>query len=77
MGTRVKKKMRQFRGDESGAITADYVVLAGAIVALGLAAANAVRLGTFSGADDVSDAVKTSGCVVTGESGTTDLTNCN
>ncbi len=73
----MREGMRRFRCDESGAITADYLVLAGAIIALGLAAANAVRMGTFSSSDKISETVKSSGCVVTGDSGTTDLTNCN
>ena len=67
----------RFAADESGAITADYVVLAGAIIALGLSAINAIRLGTFDGGNDISDAVRSTGCVTTGDSGTTDLTNCN
>lgn len=70
-------KIRQFNGDESGAITADYVVLAGAIIALGLSAVNAIRMGTFEGSKNISDAVKSTGCVITGASGTTDLSNCN
>ncbi len=70
-------KIRRFKGDESGAITADYVVLAGAIIALGLSAINAIRMGTFEGSRSINDAVKNTGCVTTGESGTTDLSNCN
>jgi len=51
-------KIRRLKDDESGAITADYVVLAGAIIALGLSAVNAIRLGTFEGSKNISDAVK-------------------
>lgn len=69
--------MRRFKGDESGAITADYVVLAGAIIALGLSAANAIRLGAFDGGNNISDAVRSTGCVTTSDNGSTDLTNCN
>jgi len=73
----MSSRIRRFKGDESGAITADYVVLAGAIIALGLSAINAIRLGAFDGSNDISDAVRSQGCVTTGSSGTTDLTNCN
>jgi len=47
-------KLAKFKADETGAITADYVVLAGAIIALGLSAANAIRLGTFESNGDSS-----------------------
>jgi len=70
-------KIRRLKDDESGAITADYVVLAGAIIALGLSAVNAIRLGTFEGSKNISDAVKSTRCVTTGDGGTTDLSNCN
>lgn len=69
--------MRRFCADESGAITTDYVVLAGAIIALGLSAVNAIRLGTFEGATDISDTIQEQGCVTTGQGGTTDLSACN
>ncbi len=70
-------RLRRFSGDESGAVTADYVMLAGAILALGLSAVNAIRMGTFEGSKNISEAVRTQGCVVTGATGTTDLTNCD
>ncbi len=70
-------KIWRFVVDKCGAITADYVVLAGAIIALGLAATNAIQMGTFEASNEISEAVKSTGCVVTGDSGTTDLTNCN
>ena len=70
-------KLAKFKADETGAITADYVVLAGAIIALGLSAANAIRLGTFETSKGISDILQSQGCVTTGQAGTTDLTNCN
>ncbi len=70
-------KIRRFKGDETGAITADYVVLAGAIIALGLSAMNAIRMGTFEGGQNISDAIQSTGCVTTGDGGTTDLSRCN
>ena len=70
-------RVNRYKADESGAVTADYVVLAGAIIALGLSAVNAIRLGTFEGASDISDRINSSGCVTTGSSGTTDLSACN
>jgi len=73
----MRGKIRRFKGDESGAITADYVVLAGAIIALGLSAMNAIRMGTFESSQNISEAVGKAGCVTTGASGTTDLTQCN
>jgi len=69
--------LRKFVSDESGAITTDYVVLAGAIIALGLSAVNAIRLGTFEGAADISNQIQNQGCVTTGQGGTTDLSACN
>ena len=67
----------RFAADESGAVTADYVVLAGALIALGLSAMNAIRLGTFDGATQINNHIESSGCVITGAGGTTDLSNCN
>ena len=71
-------KVSRFKADESGAITADYVVLAGAIIALALSAVNAVRLGTFDGMLDIVAAVESAsdGCVKTTEGGGTDLSAC-
>ena len=73
----MKKRSHCFSKDEAGAITADYVVLAGAIIALGLAAMNAIRMGTFDASNEISDAVRSTACVTTDDGGTTDLTNCN
>lgn len=73
------KKMARFRADETGAITADYVVLAGAIIALVLSAMNAIRMGTFDGMLDIVAAVESSsdGCVKTTDGGGTDLSACD
>lgn len=74
------KNVDRFRSDESGAITADYVVLAGAVIALALSAVNAVRLGTFDGMLDIVAAVESSadgGCVQTTDAGGTDLSACD
>ena len=66
----------RFRADRSGAITADYIVLTGAIIALVLTTMNAISQGTFDGIADIADHIKPDGCVVTG-GGTTDLSACN
>ncbi len=73
----MKRRSHRFSKDESGAVTADYVILAGAIIALGLAAMNAIRMGTFDTGKEISDAVRSTSCVTTSDAGTTDLTNCN
>lgn len=73
MTTRVKR----FRADESGAITADYVVLAGAVIALALTTMSAIGSGAFDGIRDITDHVENAGCVQTGAGGTTDLSACN
>lgn len=70
----MKHKAHNFVTDDTGAVSTDFVVLAGALLALGLATANAVRLGTFDGGDDINNHLK--GCVTTG-GGTTDLSRCN
>ena len=67
---------RKFRTDTSGAITVDYIVLAGAVIGLALTTINAVSQGTFDGITDIMEEVKPDGCVTTG-GGTTDLSNCN
>ena len=40
------KLFKNFRADESGAVTVDWVVLTAAVVGLGLAALAAIRSGT-------------------------------
>lgn len=67
----------RFKRDESGAVTTDFIVLVGAVVMLGLATANAVRLGAFSGGADIKNGIDGAGCVTMGAGGTTDLTRCN
>ncbi len=48
--------IENFRNDESGAVTVDWVVLTAAIVGLGIAVVASVRSGTTS----VADAIDTS-----------------
>ena len=45
---------RNFRNDESGAVTVDWVVLTAAIVGLGIAVLTSVSGGTTSLADSIS-----------------------
>lgn len=67
-------KLRCFKKDQSGAITADYVVLVGALLALSLSVVNAVKMGTFDGMMGILVAVETAsdtGCVQTNNRTTT------
>ena len=50
---------RNFRKDESGAVTVDWVVLTAAIVGLGIAVLTSVSGGTTSLADSVSGKLAT------------------
>jgi len=71
-------QMRRLAADDTGAVTVDYVVLAGAVVALGVVTAGAIQSGAFAAITDAMKLVsEEQGCVQTGEEGTTDLTNCN
>ena len=45
--------IKNFRNDEDGAVTVDWVVLTAAIVALGLVVGNAVSTGATELAEDV------------------------
>lgn len=72
----MRKFAKAFRADRSGAITVDYIVLAAAVVGLGLTTASAVGSGAFDGIANMMEDVNQSGCVVTG-AGTTDLSACN
>ena len=45
--------IKNFRNDEDGAVTVDWVVLTAAIVALGLAVGSAVSKGATEGADNI------------------------
>ena len=70
--------LKAFASDRRGAITADYVVLAVAFLALAIAVFGAVRSGTFEAIANVINEVETSGgCVTRASTGTTDLSNCN
>lgn len=46
-------KVSRFGKDDSGAVSIDYVVLAAALVGLGLSVSNAVRIGTFEAAEEI------------------------
>ncbi len=48
--------IENFRNDESGAVTVDWVVLTAAIVGLGIAVVATVR----GGAEDMADSIETS-----------------
>jgi Flp pilus assembly pilin Flp len=48
------KHMTNFRNDEDGAVTVDWVVLTAAIVGLGIAILTTVQTGTQSLADNIS-----------------------
>ena len=82
----MKRVVKRFAADRDGAVTADFIVpppppppppLAGAVVALGLVTANAIRSGTFEAITDVVEQMEQSGCVTTDNSGFTDLSLCN
>jgi len=45
--------IKNFRNDEDGAVTVDWVVLTAAIVALGLAVGSAVSGGAATGASNI------------------------
>ena len=45
--------IKNFRNDEDGAVTVDWVVLTAAIVALGLVVGNAVSTGATELAEDI------------------------
>ncbi len=49
--------IENFRNDESGAVTVDWVVLTAAIVGLGIAVVASVRSGTTSVADVIDDSL--------------------
>jgi len=66
---------KRFQTDRSGAITVDYIVLTGAVIALAVVTMGAVRQGSFEGIVDIVDTIKPGGCAVTSGS-TTDLSAC-
>ena len=45
--------IKNFRNDEDGAVTVDWVVLTAAVVALGLVVGNAVTGGATTGASNI------------------------
>ncbi|WP_341367073.1 hypothetical protein [Yoonia sp. BS5-3] len=47
--------IKNFKNDEDGAVTVDFVVLTAAIVLLGLAVAAAIRTGAQDLANDIQD----------------------
>lgn len=49
--------IKRFRGDESGAVTVDWVVLTAAIVGLGIAVLSTVKTGVDDLAGDIKDAL--------------------
>ncbi|MGH1368689.1 MAG: Flp family type IVb pilin [Maritimibacter sp.] len=53
------KLVNQFRADEDGAVTVDWVVLTAAIVGLGIAVLTSVSDGTTSLADTISGELDT------------------
>lgn len=56
----ITQSLRQFRRDESGATTTDWVVLTAAIVALGAATAGVVASGTGNAADGLEECMERS-----------------
>lgn len=50
-------KIRAFLREESGAVTADYVVLLSTVVILGLATVGTVGRGVLSAADDIASSI--------------------
>jgi hypothetical protein len=59
------KLWNNFKNDESGAVTVDWVVLTAALVGLGLAVVVAIRPGIESAADSIYDDLKESGTATT------------
>lgn len=51
--------IENFRNDESGAVTVDWVVLTAAIVGLGIAVVASVRSGTETMADNIETQLET------------------
>ena len=46
-------RLSLFGSDDSGAVSVDYVVLAAALVGLGLSVSNAVKIGTFEAVEEI------------------------
>ncbi|MEQ3625486.1 MAG: pilus assembly protein [Celeribacter sp.] len=53
--------LNNFRNDEDGAVTVDWVVLTAAIVGLGIAVITTVSGGITELGDDIADSVSTTG----------------
>ena len=49
--------IKNFRNDEDGAVTVDWVVLTAAVVALGLLVGNSVTTGATTGATNINSSV--------------------
>lgn len=71
------KFLGRFRSNKSGAATADYVMLAAALIAMSLSGLHAIRAGAFDGIRDILEIVDRSGCATTNSDGVTDLSRCN
>jgi Flp pilus assembly pilin Flp len=61
--------INDFRNDESGAVTVDWVVLTAAIVGLGIAVITSVRTGTTDLATDISTSLSGATVATLGELG--------
>ena len=55
------KFIENFRNDEDGAVTVDFVVLTAAIVVLGLAVGTAISSGARGLANEIEDELQTQG----------------
>lgn len=56
----IKRRLRRFSADETGAITVDWVVLTAAIVGLGIAISAAVGSGATNAADGLEECMERS-----------------
>ncbi len=72
----MRLRLRDFRANQNGAVTVDFIVLTGAVIALGITTMGAIRAGTFEGIANITEQLGESNCVVTG-GGTTDISACN
>lgn len=64
--------IKNFRADEDGAVTVDWVVLTAAVVGLGIAGVATVRGGVNDLAGKIDSSMSTSSIVSVGDLGTTD-----